>query len=86
MTWSAAGDPRCHPLPRRLGVASMDLMESNRGTTRRGRRSRPMFRVVLAVGALVSGCYYRGCACDHRHGGYGGHERSRHDFDQRDRR
>jgi hypothetical protein len=40
-------------------------------------------RVLLVVGALLSGCYYRGCACDHRRGGWGdhGHDRGR-DFDR----
>jgi hypothetical protein len=34
--------------------------------------------VVVIVGTLLSGCYYRGCACDHRGRDHGGdHDRGR---------
>ena len=64
-------------------------MESNRRSERKVSTNGARARVVFAVAALLSGCYYRGCACDRdRRGGGGydrGHERGRGDDHDRRR-
>jgi len=61
-------------------------MQSIRRRLRDGNSARA--GVILAVAAVLSGCYYRGCACDDRGRRYGdhdrGHDRDRHyDHDRR---
>lgn len=61
----------------RPGRLQIRVMKSNPQPERR-RTTGAGLRMVIAIGALVSGCYYRGCACDHRrHGGEWGHDRGR---------
>jgi hypothetical protein len=60
----------------------MTVTMKSRRQPERGFRTAPM---VIAIIALFSSCYYRGCGCDRR--GYGehdrGHERDRRDHDRR---
>jgi hypothetical protein len=55
-------------------------MESSR-PKRRESTNGARARVIFAVAALLSGCYYRGCACDRRGRGYDDHDRG-HDRDR----